>query len=259
MDEIHSKGAIEFMLPDVQISAKSAARSGSFGKIRSSFPTFSQAGKKAARELEFDLDHFLLTGGDTTAMKFRKEQSLFAQGDSADSVYFVRSGTVKMVVVSNKGKEATIGLIGAGSFCGEGCLNEEPVRQVTATAMTAGTALRIPRKSFSRLLRESYEFSAVFTTFLIARSARAERDLIDQRFHSSEYRLASLLLGLAGGTDEPCGRRMLPRISQEALASMVGTTRSRISFFLNKFKKEGLIEYSGGIRIKRELENLVRR
>jgi CRP/FNR family cyclic AMP-dependent transcriptional regulator len=205
---------------------------------------------------EFDLDQFLILSGDAIVSKFRKAECIFAQGDPADFVIYLRTGTAKMMVVSEKGKEATIGVVRPGDFCGEGCLIDEPVRLQTATAMSPTVVLRVPRKSFSRLLKDHPEFSLVFTRFLLKRSVRIQQELINQRFHSSEVRLARLLISLSSSSGTNVDQRMLTRISQETLASMVGTTRSRISFFLNKFKRAGLIEYDGGIRINQALEEV---
>jgi CRP/FNR family cyclic AMP-dependent transcriptional regulator len=203
---------------------------------------------------EFDVDQFLIASGEGIVSKFRKSESIFAQGDPADFAIYVRSGTAKMMVVSDKGKEATIGVVRPGDFCGEGCLIEENVRLQTATAMAPMSVLRVPKKAFSRLLKEHPEFSLLFTKFLLRRSVRIQQDLINQRFHSSEFRLARLLIGLSSSSGTNVDQRVLTRISQETLASMVGTTRSRISFFLNKFKRAGLIDYDGGIRINPALE-----
>ena len=160
-----------------------------------------------------------------------------------------------MMVVSDRGKEATIGVIQPGEYCGEGCLIEEPARLQTVMSMTACSMLRMPKKAFLRLLRDHAEFSSLFTQFLLKRSVRIQQELVNQRFHSSESRLAQLLIGLSEANGE---QRMLTKISQETLASMVGTTRSRISFFLNKFKKAGLIDYEGGIRVNPSLEEKFR-
>lgn len=203
---------------------------------------------------EFDVDQFLVSCGEGIVSKFRKSECIFAQGDPADFIIYLRTGTAKMMVVSEKGKEATIGIVQAGDFCGEGCLIDEPVRLQTATAMSPASVLRVSRKSFSRLLKDHTDFSLIFTRFLLRRSVRIQQDLINQRFHSSEFRLARLLIGLSSSSGTNVDQRMLTRISQETLASMVGTTRSRISFFLNKFKRAGLIEYEGGIRINPALE-----
>ena len=200
----------------------------------------------------------MVFSGEAIVSKFRKSECIFAQGDPADFVIYLRTGTAKLLVVSEKGKEATIGVVRPGDFCGEGCLIDEPVRLQTAMAMSPASLLRIPKKSFSRLLKEHPEFSLVFTKFLLKRSVRIQQELINQRFHSSEFRLARLLLSLSSNSGTNAGQRMLTRISQETLASMVGTTRSRISFFLNKFKKAGLIEYDGGIRINSALEETFR-
>jgi CRP-like cAMP-binding protein len=205
---------------------------------------------------EFDLDQFLILSGEAIFSKFRKSECIFAQGDPADFVIYLRTGTAKMMVVSEKGKEATIGVVRPGDFCGEGCLIDEPVRLQTATAMSPSSVLRVSKKSFSRLLKDHPEFSLVFTKFLLKRSVRIQQELINQRFHSSEVRLARLLISLSSSSGTNVDQRMLTRISQETLASMVGTTRSRISFFLNKFKRAGLIEYDGGIRINQALEEV---
>jgi CRP/FNR family transcriptional regulator, cyclic AMP receptor protein len=206
---------------------------------------------------QFDTERFLASESDAVIMKFRKAECVFAQGDPADSIFYVRHGSIKQMVVSNRGKEATIGVLGNGEFCGEGCLIDEPVRSLSAMTMTSCAVLRIPKRSFAKLLRENQEFSAFFTKILVTRSIQFQKDLIDQRFHPSEYRLARLLLSLSDRPSPSFYQRTLPKISQETLASMVGTTRSRISFFLNKFKKAGLIEYSGGIRINPGLEELL--
>jgi CRP/FNR family transcriptional regulator, cyclic AMP receptor protein len=205
---------------------------------------------------EFALEHFLISNGEAIVSKFRKSECIFAQGDPADFVIYIRTGSAKMMVVSDKGKEATISVIGPGDFCGEGCLIEEPVRLQTAMTMTPSSVLRVSKKSFSRLLKEHHEFSSIFTKFLLRRAVRIQHDLINQRFHSSEFRLARLLISLSTNSGANSEQRLVTRISQETLASMVGTTRSRISFFLNKFKKAGLIEYDSGIRINPGLEEM---
>ncbi len=206
---------------------------------------------------EFDLDHFLIAFGDATVSKFKKAECIFAQGDPADFIIYLRSGTAKLMVVSNRGKEATIGVIRAGEFLGEGCLAEQAARAQTAMAMTACSILRISKRSFSRLLREHTDFSQIFTRFLLNRWMSTQQELVNQRFDSSEFRLARVLLSMSTAPSADSDQRVLARMSQETLASMVGTTRSRISFFLNKFKKAGLIEYDGGIRINPGLERLV--
>jgi len=209
-----------------------------------------------AHSPEFDIEQLLISGAEGILSKFRKSECIFAQGDPADFVIYVRAGSAKMMVVSDRGKEATIGVVKAGDFCGEGCLIDEPVRLQTAMTMSPSSVLRVSKKSFLRLLKENAEFSGIFTSFLIKRSLKIQQDLINQRFHSSEFRLARLLIGLSTGSAGNGDQRMLTRISQETLASMVGTTRSRISFFLNKFKRAGLIEYDGGIKINPALEEM---
>jgi CRP-like cAMP-binding protein len=223
------------------------------------FRDFPRRGPGLATEARpaFDADALLTAAKESTVMRFRKSECVFAQGDPADAIFYVRSGNLKSIVVSNTGKEATIGVIGGGDYCGEGCLIDEAVRPSTAMAMTPAVVVRVPKKSFCKLLRDDFEFWSAFTQFLVARSLKVQQDLIDQRFHSSEHRLARLLLSLAENAGSPFEPGMLPRISQETLASMVGTTRSRISFFLNKFKRAGLIEYHRGIRVKPLLRQLV--
>lgn len=203
-----------------------------------------------ASESNLDFERILTTRTETTVVKFRKAECIFAQGDMADSVYYVRNGAIKLMVVSDRGKEATIGVLGPGDFCGETGLIDEPVHQVSAISMATGSLLRIQKKSFGILLREHSDFSSHFTMFMIHRSLRIQRALIDHRFQPSEFRLARLLATLADNPNTRNDIRSIPKLSQETLASMVGTTRSRISFFLNKFKRAGLIEYSGGIRVK---------
>ena len=221
------------------------------GQLNRRLPSFSECGPL------FDVERYLVSESDAVIAKFRKAECLFAQGDPADSIFYIRHGSIKQMVVSNRGKEATISVLGNGQFCGENCLIDEPVRSLTAMTMTSCGVLRIQKKSFSKLLRENQEFGTLFTKFLISRSIKAQQDLIDQRFHPSEYRLARLLVSLSDRPSPSFYQRTLPKISQETLASMVGTTRSRISFFLNKFKKAGLIEYSGGIRINPGLEEML--
>jgi CRP/FNR family transcriptional regulator, cyclic AMP receptor protein len=184
--------------------------------------------------------------------------TVFSQGDSADAIFFLQKGRVKIGVVSKQGKEAIVGILGVGEFVGEDCVASGcPLRLVTATAMTDCVLLRIEKKEMLRVLREDPSFSDVFVTFLLARNARAQEDLIDQLFNSSEKRLARILLLLAQFGKKGHPEIVIPNISQETLAEMVGTTRSRVSFFMNRFRKLGFIEYDGAIKVNSSLLNVV--
>jgi CRP-like cAMP-binding protein len=182
---------------------------------------------------------------------------IFAQGDVANSVFYIQQGRVKLSVVSQTGKEAVVGVLGPGDFLGEGALAGQPVRLATATAMTASRILVVPKRHMIRLLHEQHALSDRFIAHMLARNTRLEEDLVDQLFNASEKRLARTLLLLAryGKPDGP--RQVLPKISQEVLAEMVGTTRSRVNFFMNKFRKLGFIEYNGGLKIHSSLLNII--
>jgi CRP/FNR family transcriptional regulator, cyclic AMP receptor protein len=183
------------------------------------------------------------------ARDYRKNQTIFAQGDRAEIVFFVERGRVKLTVLSRQGKQAVIAILGAGDFFGEGCLAGQPFRMSTASAMTDSAIIALPKQAMIRALHEDSEFSETFTKHLLSRNIRFEEDLVDQLFNSSEKRLARILLLLANfgksGRPEP----VVPKISQETLAEMVGTTRSRVSFFMNKFRKLGFIKYNGGLEV----------
>jgi CRP/FNR family transcriptional regulator, cyclic AMP receptor protein len=196
------------------------------------------------------------TGGVTT-IKFRKDQVLFAQGDPADSAFYVQEGQVKITVLSEDGKEAVVAIHGSGDFCGEGCLAGQIVRMASAVALTSGAAMRIEKAAIIRLIHDSPEFSELFTAHLLARTIRVEADLVDQLFNSSEKRLARLLLILANFGKEGRPEPIIPHISQETLAEMVGTTRSRVNFFMNKFRELGFIDYNGSLKIHRSLLSVV--
>jgi CRP/FNR family transcriptional regulator, cyclic AMP receptor protein len=186
------------------------------------------------------------------------KRPLYSQGDAADSVFYLQKGRVKITVVSLAGKEATITLVAAGEFVGEGALlAPDGLRLSTATAITACTALKISRDEMVRVMHEEHDFSDMFLKFLLERSMRIQADLVDQLFNSSEKRLARILLLMAefGKPGEPA--HFLPKISQETLAEMIGTTRSRVSFFMNRFRKLGLIEYHGRIRVHKSLLNVI--
>jgi CRP/FNR family cyclic AMP-dependent transcriptional regulator len=214
----------------------------------------------AAKKLStFDPKTFLSTmdGGRKTAA-FSKKQTIFAQGDSADAVFYVQKGKVKLTVVSKIGKEATIGILNEGDFFGEGCLNGQPLRLCSATAMTDCSVMRIDKKSMIDVLHRQHAFSDMFVTHLLARNIRYEEDLVDQLFNSSEKRLARILLLLAHFGKEGKPEIVIPKMSQESLAEMVGTTRSRVSFFMNRFRQMGFVDYDGdGLQVHSSLLNVV--
>src|SRR5438132_13853147 len=180
------------------------------------------------------------------AMLFRKKQTIFAQGNPADALFYLQGGKVKLAVVSKTGKEATIGILSDKSFFGEGSLAGQALRMGTATAMTDCSVLRIEKKAMMEALHREHTLSDMFVAYLLARNIRYEEDLVDQLFNSSEKRLARVLLMLAHFGKEGVPETVVPRISQETLAEMVGTTRSRVSFFMNRFRKLGFIDYAGG-------------
>ena len=192
-----------------------------------------------------------------TTLKVKKREVLFSQGEAADAVFYLETGRVKLTVVSPKGKEAVVAMLGPTDFFGEGCLATQLVRMATAKAMVDSTVIRIERTAMIRLLHEERIFSELFMAYLLSRNIRIEEDLIDQLFNSSEKRLARILLLLAHFGKEGKKEIVIPKMSQETLAEMVGTTRSRVSFFMNKFKKLGLIEYNGELRIHSSLLTIV--
>ena len=208
---------------------------------------------------EFDTAAFLASAGlGRTIIQLAPKEPFFSQGDPADSVFYLQTGRAKVAVVSAAGKEATISLLSAGDFVGEEALAAMPgLRLATATAITACTALRIGRGEMIRVMHEEHGLSDLFLKFLLERSMRIQADLVDQLFNSSEKRLARILLLMAefGKPGEP--EQYIPKISQETLAEMVGTTRSRVSFFMNRFRKLGFIEYNGRIKVHKSLLNAV--
>jgi CRP/FNR family transcriptional regulator, cyclic AMP receptor protein len=213
---------------------------------------------KSTQKPVFDTQAFLDTAGVARKVKeFKRAKVVYAQGDAANSVMYVQSGGVKLSVVNEVGKEAVVAILKPGDFFGEGSLAGQPVRMGTATSITPSTVLVIEKSEMFKVLHEQHAFSDRFLTFMLARNIRIEEDLIDQLFNSSEKRLARSLLLLAryGKEDQPQG--VLPKVSQETLAEMVGTTRSRINFFMNKFRKLGFIKYNGGLQINRSLLTVV--
>ena len=206
----------------------------------------------------FDAGSFLARAGlDKKVVSLKKNETAYAQGDPADGVFYVRKGQLRVTVTSAIGKEATIALVGPGEFLGENCMvSAHPVRLATATAMTDCALFRISKAEMARVLHQEQELSDMFVSFLIARNARMQADLVDQLFNSSEKRLARILLLLAQFGKESKPETVVPKISQEILAEMIGTTRSRVSFFMNRFRKLGFIEYNGEIRIHNSLLNI---
>ena len=192
-----------------------------------------------------------------TVREYRKGEAVFTQGDPADAVFFVERGKVKLTVLSRQGKQAVIALLAPGEFFGEGCLAGQPVRMATATALTEATIIRLARPMMVRALHRDPVFAEVFTTYLLSRNIRMEEDLVDQLFNSSEKRLARILLLLANFGKEGRPEPVVPKISQEMLAEMVGTTRSRISFFMNKFRKLGFLDYNGRLEVHSSLLHVV--
>ena len=202
----------------------------------------------AAKKLsKFDTKTFLSTiDGGRKMAAVPKKQTIFVQGDSSDAVFYIQQGKVRLTVVSNLGKEAIIGILNEGDFFGEGCLTGQTLRLCSATAMTDCTVMRIDKKSMMDVIHREHAFSDMFVAYLLTRNIRYEEDLVDQLFNSSEKRLARVLLLLAhfGKDNKPEGA--IPKISQETLAEMVGTTRSRVNFFMNRFRKLGFIDYHSG-------------
>jgi CRP/FNR family transcriptional regulator, cyclic AMP receptor protein len=216
----------------------------------------SMAVSKRARP--FDVRNFLdATGVASDIVEFRSNAAIYRQGDAADAVMYVQKGRVKLSVVSSAGKEAVVGVLGRGDFFGEGCLAGQPMRMGSVTAMIATTVLVIPKQKMQRLLHEQHTLANVFIAYILARNIRIEEDLVDQLFNSSEKRLARILLLLAQYGKQEESQRIIPRVSQEVLADMVGTTRSRVNFFMNKFRKLGFIEYNGELKINNALMSIV--
>ena len=214
---------------------------------------------KATKKRPFDVNKFLATvDGGRTITNYGKNQAIFSQGDTADSVFYIREGKVKVTVRSDQGKEAVVAIHGKGDFFGEGCLNGQPVRLASATAMADSTIMRITKAAIVRTLREQPKFAEKFMAHLVARNARVEEDLVDQLFNSSEKRLARALLLMANfGKDETPAEPVIAKISQETLAEMVGTTRARVNTFMNKFRKLGFVEYNHDMKVHPSLLNVV--
>jgi CRP/FNR family cyclic AMP-dependent transcriptional regulator len=216
----------------------------------------------AKNTTQFDPQTFLATfNGGRKIANFPKKQTIFVQGDPSDAVFYIQKGKVKLTVVSRTGKEATIAILNEGEFFGEGCLTGQPLRLGSATAMTVCSVMRIEKKAMTNVLHQEQSFSDMFVAYLLTRNMRYEADLVDQLFNSSEKRLARVLLLLAHFGKEGKPEVAIPKISQETLAEMVGTTRSRVSFFMNRFRKLGFIDYRAGdeLQVHSSLLNIVLR
>jgi CRP/FNR family cyclic AMP-dependent transcriptional regulator len=213
---------------------------------------------KRKRKLPFDPKAFLSkVNGGRAISDYRKDQIVYMQGDLADSVFYVQSGKVKKTVASEQGKEAVVALFGTGDFFGEGCLTGQPLRLATVSAMAECVIVRITKAEITRVIHEEPAFAELFIAHLLARNSRVEQDLVDQLFNSSEKRLARILLLLANFGKEGRPEPILATISQETLAEMIGTTRARVSFFMNRFRKLGLIDYNGQIEVHSSLLDVV--
>jgi len=212
------------------------------------------------KKFDFDPRKFLATiGQGRTVVLFLRKQTILSQGDAADAVFYIQEGKVRLTVVSDRGKEATIGILSEGDFFGEGCLAGQTLRMASAAAMTDCNLLRIEKKAMMEVLHREHALSDMFVAYLLGRNIRYEEDLVDQLFNSSEKRLARVLLLLAHFGKAGVPETVIPKISQETLAEMVGTTRSRVSFFMNRFRKLGFVDYDGssGLQVHSSLLNIV--
>jgi CRP/FNR family cyclic AMP-dependent transcriptional regulator len=213
---------------------------------------------RARHKLRIDPKSFLdkMGTGRTTA-DYEKDQLVFSQGDPANDIFYIQTGKVKLTVVSRQGKEAVLALLGPGDFFGEGCLAGQSVRMATASAMSECSIVRLPKPAAIRILRDEPSFSELFLHYILSRNIRIEEDLVDQLFNSSEKRLARVLLLLANFGKEGKPEPVIAKISQEMLAEIIGTTRSRVSFFMNRFRRLGFIDYNGGLHVHSSLLNIV--
>jgi CRP/FNR family cyclic AMP-dependent transcriptional regulator len=213
----------------------------------------------SAKARTFDPRAFLAeTGLGRTILQYPKNKVIFAQGSPSDAVFYIQKGRAKLSVLSAQGKEATIALLGQGDFMGEGCMaSDQPLRTASATAITDCSALRIEKDAMLKVLHQQHEFSDLFVAYLVGRYNQTQADLVDQLFNSAEKRLARTLLLLARFGKEGRSENVIPKISQETLAEMVGTTRARINFFMNRFRQLGFIEYNGGLEVHSSLLDIV--
>jgi CRP/FNR family transcriptional regulator, cyclic AMP receptor protein len=214
--------------------------------------------KKPKKSGPFDVQEYLSSAGISRRIAtFRKGQVIFSQDDPCDSVIYIQSGNAKLTIVNPQGKEAVLAIVGPGDFLGEGCIIGNPVRMATATAIAPLNALSIEKKEMLRVLRDEQEFAGKFIGYMLERNIKIEADLVDQLFNSSEKRLARALLILARYGKEGEPETLVAKVSQETLAELVGTTRSRVNFFMNKFRKLGFIHYNGGLQVHSSLLNVV--
>ncbi len=210
------------------------------------------------KRIVFDPKTFLShVGSGRTQTGYRPNAVVFAQGDPADSVFYLQKGKAKVVVVSKRGKEAVLAILGPGNFFGEGCLTGQPRRMATVKAMTECSIMRVEKQAMVRVLHDEPKFAEMFISYLLGRNIRVEEDLVDQLFNSSEKRLARTLLLLANFGKDEKPEPVVAKISQETLADMIGTTRARVSFFMNKFRRLGFIEYNGNLRVHNSLLSVV--
>jgi len=210
------------------------------------------------KERPFDVHAFLASGGvSARVVEYRRGDVVYSQGDPCATILYIQKGSVKLGVLSHEGKEAIVAMLGAGDFFGEGALAGQPVRMATATITSATSLLVIAKQHMTRLLHEQHDLSDRFLAYVLARNIRVEADLVDHLFNSSEKRLARTLLLLARYGKQDAPTRVLPKVSQEMLAEMVGTTRSRVNFFMNKFRDLGFIEYNGGLKVNDSLLSIV--
>ena len=212
---------------------------------------------KSTPKPPFDLKVFLSKANGRTNVVYRVNDRVFSQGEAADAVFYIKAGKVKLAVLSKQGKEAVVAILKEGDFLGEGCLAGQQVRMATAVAISECSIMRIEKAAVIKLLHEEPVFSELFMAHLLSRNIKVEEDLVDQLFNSSEKRLARVLLLLANFGKESKTEPLIPKISQETLAGIVGTTRSRVSFFMNRFRKLGFIEYNGGLKIHSSLLNVI--
>jgi CRP/FNR family transcriptional regulator, cyclic AMP receptor protein len=221
-------------------------------------PKRGQAPPMRANIRPFDPQAFLAkVGKGRTLADYKKNQRIFSQGDPADAIFYIQTGKVKLTVVSKQGKEAVVAILGTDDFFGEGCLAGQSLRMSSAAAMSECSIMRMGKPGVIRLLHNEPAFSELFVRYLLSRNIRIEEDLVDQLFNSSEKRLARVLLMMANFGKDGKAEPILPKISQETLAEIVGTTRSRVSFFMNRFRKLGFIEYNGRLEVHSSLLNVV--
>jgi CRP/FNR family transcriptional regulator, cyclic AMP receptor protein len=227
-------------------------------KRKANGPSKSQKAASQAAVPAFDARTFMMSvGAGRSTKKFKSRKNIFQQGDPADAVFYIQEGEVKLTVVSAQGKEGVIAILGPGDFFGEGCLAGQRLHLASAIAMSAATIVRVEKDTMIGVLHDEPKLSEMFMTFLLSRNIQFEADLVDQLFNSSEKRLARVLLLLANFGKGGKMEMIIPKINQEVLAAKVGTTRPRINFFMNKFRKLGLIEYNGGLKIHSSLLNII--